>query len=229
MGSTNPAGRSEKSTEKGNQDTERMEASRRETSATRNPEQGIKDECQQEAKTKEKSERIRRNWILQKDWNKKFVKRSLRPTILAGMRNQSGEHIRHTDKEEGTHRKMYFKKAPVKSFVLTKPYSSWSETRDSPVLPTPPLFFKYVCETHSPSIPSPCSSCNLLLLYYSKEGNQLGIVHSDRWPHDNMMAHNKIKRKLSKRSLGTWTQKATLKKSHRLQSQDKSEKKPNLI
>lgn len=55
MGSTSPAGRSENSTEKGKQDTERMEASRRETSATRSQEQGIKDECQQEAKTK--------NWL----------------------------------------------------------------------------------------------------------------------------------------------------------------------
>lgn len=52
MGSTSPAGRSENSTEKGDQDTERMEANRRETSATRSQKQGIKEECQQEAKTK---------------------------------------------------------------------------------------------------------------------------------------------------------------------------------
>lgn len=52
MGSTNPAGRSENSTEKGSQATERMEARRRKTSATESQGQGIKDECQQEAKTK---------------------------------------------------------------------------------------------------------------------------------------------------------------------------------
>lgn len=44
MGRTSPAGRSENSTEKGNQDTEKMEASRRETSATRRQEQGIEDQ-----------------------------------------------------------------------------------------------------------------------------------------------------------------------------------------
>lgn len=58
MRSTGPAGRRENSTKKGSQDTERMEASRRKTSATGSQEQGIKDECL--------SRRLRQST----DWNK---------------------------------------------------------------------------------------------------------------------------------------------------------------
>lgn len=75
----------------------------------------------------------------------------------------------------------------MKYFVLTKPHSAWSETRDSPVLPTPPLFLKYVCETLQSKYPISMQVLQFITAVLLKGGKlawNCALQQMATWQHD---------------------------------------------